>query len=513
YGTISGPGLDAIRELSSGNLTVNNFGTISGGHSVLFGSGNANRLIAHPGAAFQGGVAMNAGGTLTVELASAASAGTIGGFGGTFGTVNAIKVDSGAQWTITGANSLANGVTLTDLGTLTNAGTITGSGKFIVDPTTFTNPGYMGVQVRLAAGSGLSNTSTGTIKVAGTAVYGYGAPATVVNAGTIEGTGGSGVGLYLKAGGSIANTGTAALISGGEAIDIQGAVGTVTNSGTITGLLQPAVVLGQGGSIANNGTAALISGYTAVYIKGGAGTVSNAGTLKGTGLFANGVYLKAAGSVVNSGTGALISGGIDGVKIAGGDGVVTNAGTISGGTDAVLFGSGNDRLIVDPGAKFVGNVDGAAGTNVLELASGASTGTISGLGTKYLNFSSIVVDPGANWVVSGSSVPPVTVGAGAYVDNAGTLTSSSGPVSYYQPGFGFIFVGPVAVYGTGSAVTAVNTGTISSGGYPHTAIFLGHGGSVANIGTAAYISAYTAGIRIGGGAGTVSNAGTLKGTG
>jgi predicted sugar kinase len=69
----------------------------------------------------------------------------------------------------------------------------------------------------------------------------------------------------------------------------------------------------------------------------------------------------------------------------------------------VLFGGGNDRLIVDPGAVFVGNVDGGAGSNTLELASAASTGTISGIGTSFVNFGTVTVDAGASWALAGSN--------------------------------------------------------------------------------------------------------------
>ena len=62
---------------------------------------------------------------------------------------------------------------------------------------------------------------------------------------------------------------------------------------------------------------------------------------------------------------------------------MTNAGTISGGTYAIDFaGSGTNRLVVDPGAVFVGKVTGGSGTNTLELASG--TGSISGSGHRLV---------------------------------------------------------------------------------------------------------------------------------
>ena len=58
-----------------------------------------------------------------------------------------------------------------------------------------------------------------------------------------------------------------------------------------------------------------------------------------------------------------------------------------------------NRLIADPGAVFTGNVEGGGG--VLELASAASAGTLSGFGTSITNFSTLQFDAGAAWTVSG----------------------------------------------------------------------------------------------------------------
>jgi hypothetical protein len=67
----------------------------------------------------------------------------------------------------------------------------------------------------------------------------------------------------------------------------------------------------------------------------------------------------------------------------------------------VKFAAGSaNRLIVDPGAVFTGTVTGGGG--VLELASAASAGTLSGLGTTITNFGSLQFDSGAAWTVSGN---------------------------------------------------------------------------------------------------------------
>ncbi|HVH81460.1 MAG TPA: hypothetical protein VM782_18815, partial [Stellaceae bacterium] len=313
-------GIRVISRFPFGALTLNNAGTITGGigvyvfttagqHSTIINSGTIaggtlsdavrfggfggdGLVVVDPGAVFVGRVD-GSGASSTLELASTASAGTITGIGTSFANFGTIKVDPGAQWTFTGTDTIASGVTLTDLGTLTNAGTLTGAGKFVVDPTTFTNPGYTGIQVDLAAGSGLSNTSTGTIKVAGTAVYGYGAPATVVNAGTIEGSGTGGIAVDLSAGGAVTNSGTGALISGDAVGVALFAAGTVINTGTITTtgtdginvggpiLTNDGVALDGGGSVGNAGTAALIEGAKyGVFVNGASGTVSNIGTIE-----------------------------------------------------------------------------------------------------------------------------------------------------------------------------------------------------------------------------------------
>jgi hypothetical protein len=129
----------------------------------------------------------------------------------------------------------------------------------------------------------------------------------------------------------------------------------------------------------------------------------------------------AAGTITNAGTiqGAL---GI-GVYFGGNfNDTLTNSGTIISfpGVDAVLFkGSGADRVIVDPRAVFIGSVVGYSnGNNTLELASAASAGTLSGLGSKYQNFGAVAVDSRAQWTITGSN----SLASGATLADAGTAT-------------------------------------------------------------------------------------------
>jgi len=127
-------------------------------------------------------------------------------------------------------------------------------------------------------------------------------------------------------------------------------------------------------------------------------------------------------------------------------GTVTNAGTIIG-TDgtAVQFGGGDDRMVVDPGAVFIGTVDGGGGSNVLELAAGTGDRTLSGLGTSFANFETVVFDANANWTVT--------------IDNTAAFT---GMISGFAAGDILDLNGKAATGATyaGGVLTVQNGGTI-----------------------------------------------------
>ncbi|HEV8679183.1 MAG TPA: hypothetical protein VGQ90_07395, partial [Stellaceae bacterium] len=221
---------------------------------------------------------------------------------------------------------------------------------------------------------------------------------TLVNQGTVIATG-IGYGVHLQGTGSVTNE-TNALIQGFSGILTDGGGSRVVNSGTVVGSFK-AVYFNVGGYLNNSGGLIQAARQT-VHIRQAASTVINSGTIIGTdGDFGVGVNL---GSGTDNST-------------------VVNAGTISGASGvAVQFAGGGNRVVVYPGAVFSGIVNGGTGSgNLLELASAASTGTVSGIGTQYVGFSQVTVDSGAHWSFASSN----TIGGGVTLSNFGTITATA----------------------------------------------------------------------------------------
>jgi len=222
----------------------------------------------------------------------------------------------------------------------------------------------------------------------GALIVSTGAGDTVTNqsGAVIQGYGNNVTGIYFVTAGTIINSGT---ISSGEG----------PPGGSANGIL-----LNVGGVVTNNSTGTISGG--GVYARGAA-TITNSGKILGDSVY-GGVLLNAGGVVTNLAGGTISSGGaIYGIDIAGGAATVTNAGTITAGSasgTAVILDSGyTNRVIVDPGAVFIGTVNGGTPSQAtLELASGASTGTITNLAS-FSNFGTLTFDPSAHWLVSGSS--------------------------------------------------------------------------------------------------------------
>ena len=190
----------------------------------------------------------------------------------------------------------------------------------------------------------------------------------------------------------------------------------------------------------------------------------------------------ATGIIANAGT--IVGNGIQGVGITfySAADTLTNSGTIVGASGtAIVFGGGNDRLVVVPGVVFAGQVDGGSGANAIEFAAGPATGTISGIGTGFTNFGMLTVDTGASWRFVGNAI-----GAGVTLVDAGSLFSdgSIGTQATVAGGYLANLVGGVIAYantaikGVAGAVSIGNLGTVQA--ISGAAIYLAAGGSVSN---------------------------------
>jgi hypothetical protein len=285
-------------------------------------------------------------------------------------------IHGSSDWTIVNRGQVSgySGISLGATGSVDNSGTINGAN---------------GYGVYFANGGTVTNETGGVITGAIAGIGIYNASGTVANAGTIEGR------VVLEEGGTIANE-VGGTITGAAALAVNG--GLVDNAGVIGGIVD----LGRGGTLTNESGGIVEGGVTAIRFA----TVENSGTIENSAMGGIGVSFTIDGGA--------ISGSAFGVSLNGYNVTVENSGTISGGKDAVfLYGTGYDnRLIIDPGATFDGNVvfeqnlyfgGGAyAYTATLQLNSGVSAGTLSGLGTKYSGFENVQIEKGAAWDITGT---------------------------------------------------------------------------------------------------------------
>jgi hypothetical protein len=245
------------------------------------------------------------------------------------------------------------------------------------------------------------------------------------------------------------------------------------------------VRLVSGGTVTNHGL--ISSARTGVSFGDTAGTFVNFGSIVSTaplsGTVGSGVYLAAGGAITNAARAAIsaqrdavsigntfatsaaaiitnqgtLTGNI-GLGVGGadtGNNTLVNAGTITGtGGTAVEFGAGSNLLTVDPGAVFSGIVLGGSSSNALELASGAGTGALAGIGTNFVDFTAVDVDASAVWLLSGAN----TLAAGSTLSVAGTVQDGADLVV----GGSFVDTGLVTI--ESGAALELRTGGVGSGG-------------------------------------------------
>ena len=132
-------------------------------------------------------------------------------------------------------------------------------------------------------------------------------------------------------------------------------------------------------------------------------------------------------------------------------GTIANFGAINGGgTTEVAFGSGTDRLIMGPSATFGGTVVGDGTGSTIELAAGSGAGTLTGLGTSFANFGTVIVDAGGTWTVD---VTAAQLASTTFVgDGAGSTLALTTP--------GTFSLATVSNFGTIDLAAGNNTVTV-----------------------------------------------------
>jgi len=441
-----GTGIDLLAGGYVGNLTG---ATIAGGAGA-FDSSSGSGDIGGDGVDLAGAATLSNGGTI------------IAGIGGSTEFTSGAIADGGAGGT---------GIHTTTGANLTNGGTVSGGAGGGGGFTEYAgNGGTGGGGVWLATGGSLTNTGTiaggygGGGGLAGDALGAN--PPGISNPGAFGGAGG--VGVYLAAAASMANAGAITGGRGGEGGAVErsdfGAAGVsgngaaavslaadavLTNTGVISGgsggsgASSPSALVGGSGANAGDGInlaagGTVINKATISGGSGGAGAGDERGGAGGSGGW--GISLAGSGLITNTGTIAGGSGGASGGGFIGsedpgsggggvaiGGGTLVTSGTISGnaGAEAVSFGNLAATLVIDPGAAFYGAVAGNPNAlDTMELG-GSAAGSLSGIGSQFLDFTRIAVDAGASWTLDGSltGAGTVTIGGDSTLELTGSVSS------------------------------------------------------------------------------------------
>lgn len=428
-GTITG----AVAGVSiSGAGHVGNYGLIdaTGAHGVgiVLGDGGSVKNGAHSGVSGtisgvragvelqqRAGLVANVG---TIQATGTAGIGVLLAAGGT--------VTNGSS-SAAGAISGARGVVLYGGGYVSNYGTITGDGGY----------GNYGVQV---AGSG--TITNGSHKLAYGVITGgvQLSSGFVGNYGLIDGASQHDRGIYATAVAGFVSINNAGTVTGIEAVRSAGTMRLVNGSNTNI----QAVLTGRdfgafsgGGGVAINfgtitssiGVMMFGAGQQSLRVTNGSGLDTQA-TIKGSQV---GVYLRFYGYAGGTGQIGLtnygtIRGLSTGIVMAdqGGGMTLINAGTIAasqgnGGVAVQFKGAGNAVLAVEPGSVFIGKVlASSTGGNILDFTSAATAGRVTGVGSQFLGFQNLWLDPGAQWTMAGSNT--MAADGGITLHGQSTLT-------------------------------------------------------------------------------------------
>jgi hypothetical protein len=407
--------------------------------------------------------------------------------------------------TVANTSGAAIGSALTSYVSVANNGTVTGSGGYGIH---LAGPGGVANLGSIAGKGGVLTTgSLALYNAPGANIvgqkYGVGAlkaAGSVDNAGVIHGSAYGGI--YFGQGGVLTNQAGGTIGAGYYGVIIRAAAGSVSNGGTIVSSSQGrggGVALTAGGTVANAAGAVIADGWIGVQdgyfvthtiTEAPALTVTNSGAIsaadgKGDGaavwLHGPGVVINEPGASIQAATNGMVVGGPLNGLANGGFGVVAyyqttliNYGTVGGAAfsfDASNTASAFSNLIeMAPGATFQSEVLATNATasstplGTLILLSGASAGTVSGFGAKYVGFSAVALGTGADWSLGG------TVASGRVIDFAGShsgLLMLANPGSMQATVFGFGAGDTLALAGvsaTGLSLSPSNTLTVEGAG-------------------------------------------------
>ena len=409
-GTISGS--LAVSAYGGAGSTVMNAGVINGSlngtaaTAVQLGSGTS-RLIVKAGAVFTGAV-LGGGANSTLELST--GGGTLSGLGTQFTGFGAIQVDSGTQWTLTGANTVASSSVITNSGslailgaTLTGGGGLVNNGSILIDPSSVMVSSLSGTgSVTIDAGSSL--TVSGAVGSGETIVF-------------------SGTGAVLDLGTPSAMAGTIAGFAQGDTIDLASLAFAAGGTVALNSATDVLTIVESGTTV----TEQLAGNFTGKYFKlasdGGGGTalsltpiappVVTAGLVHDTGVAGDGITSNPA---------------LTGSGSAGGTVTIRNGGTVLG------------TVAIAPTANIVANPSfgPANGGN----GYGAVAGWMSGTGSTGSN---------------GSSQP--------FWDN-GTVPAGTTSVGFVQYANDFLSQNLSLVAGTTYVLTYLENARSYGGGVP-----------------------------------------------
>jgi hypothetical protein len=180
-------------------------------------------------------------------------------------------------------------------------------------------------------------------------------------------------------------------------------------------------------------------------------TVTSTGTIgAGTNAFAVYVPSSTAATVINSGS--------NGVRLVNGGASLETSGLISGTTGAII-GHYRDTVVVDPGARFTGNV--AAGLNgTLVLGAGSST---LNMGGSFSGFNNISFTSGSNWNLEGTTSELASTNNISVITMTGFTVGDTLTFTDINPGsFSYSFNGNLFTF----SVSGVATQYIAFAGEP-----------------------------------------------